>query len=385
MTTMIDAKNVTVSYPDDDGDTQTILNDITLTISAGDLVTVVGPSGCGKSTLLSLVLGSAFPTKGDVKVADKTVERITRDCGIVYQSYSLLPHLSVLDNISLGPLLEDTSLWDVFGAMPVIGAEHFAKSLFSPIQKRRNAALARKGVVVPAPSRKVTSLPRPLANMFKYFKVKSEARERAAELLTSIGLTAKDGDKYPYELSGGMRQRVSIAQALIMKPKILLMDEPFGALDHGRREEMQDFIHDQWKKHKLTVMFVTHDLDEAIKLGTRLICLSQYWVDSTGAPGTGSKIVVDRKVMGGDEKPSTFVTKQEFRDMVVDIGHKVLDSRNLQRLDQFDLSHPDACRPAIANSSTATSTQASSPPSTPSATPASTSEPSSPPAPPTTP
>ncbi|HEY9756946.1 MAG TPA: ATP-binding cassette domain-containing protein [Oculatellaceae cyanobacterium] len=348
MTTMIDAKNVTVSYPDDDGDTQTILNNINLKISGGDLVTVVGPSGCGKSTLLSLVLGSAFPTLGTVQVADKTVERITRDCGIVYQSYSLLPHLTVLDNISLGPLLEDTSLWDVFGAMPVIAAEHITKSLLSPIQKRHNAALTRKGIAVQAPPRKVTSLPRPLANMFKYFKVKNEAREHASELLLSIGLTPKDGDKYPYELSGGMRQRVSIAQALIMKPKILLMDEPFGALDHGRREEMQDFIHDQWKQHKLTVMFVTHDLDEAIKLGTRLICLSQYWVDEKGNPGTGSKIVVDRKVMGGDEKPSTFVTRQEFRDMVIDIGHKVLDSRNLQRMDQFDLSHPDAFCPSPA-------------------------------------
>ena len=89
------------------------------------------------------------------------------------------------------------------------------------------------------------------------------------------------------------------------------------------------FIHDQWKQHNFTVMFVTHDLDEAIKLGTRLVCLSQYWIDEKGERGKGSKIIVDSKVMGGDLKPSTFVQKQEFRDLVDSIGHKVLDSRNL--------------------------------------------------------
>jgi NitT/TauT family transport system ATP-binding protein len=342
MTNMIEARDITVAYPDDDGDTQTILNNINLNISAGDLVTVVGPSGCGKSTLLSLVLGSAFPTKGVVTVAGKQVERITRDCGIVYQSYSLLPHLTVLDNISLGPLLEQTSLFDVFGALPIIGAEHIIKALLAPIQKARNNRLARKGIVTHTPAKTVTSLPKPLANLFKYFRVKIDAREQATQMLVNIGLDPKDGDKYPYELSGGMRQRVSIAQALIMKPKILLMDEPFGALDHGRREEMQDFIHEQWKLHKLTVMFVTHDLDEAIKLGTRLVCLSQYWTDDKGERGKGSKIVVDRKVLGGSEKPSTFVQKQEFRDLVDSIGHKVLDSHNLQKMSEFDLSHPDA-------------------------------------------
>jgi NitT/TauT family transport system ATP-binding protein len=214
--------------------------------------------------------------------------------------------------------------------------------LIAPIQKARNNRLARKGIVTHTPAKTVTSLPKPLAHLFKYFRVKTDAREQATQMLVSIGLDPKDGDKYPYELSGGMRQRVSIAQALIMKPKILLMDEPFGALDHGRREEMQDFIHEQWKQHKLTVMFVTHDLDEAIKLGTRLVCLSQYWTDEKGERGKGSKIVVDRKVLGGSEKPSTFVQKQEFRDLVDSIGHKVLDSRNLQKMSEFDLSHPDA-------------------------------------------
>jgi NitT/TauT family transport system ATP-binding protein len=345
MSNLIDAKDITVSYPDDDGDTQTILNDINLKISAGDLVTVVGPSGCGKSTLLSLVLGSAFPSKGIVSVGGKMVERITRDCGIVYQSYSLLPHLSVLDNISFGPLLEQTSLVDVLAALPVIGTEHIIKALIAPIQKARKNRLTRQGVLTQTPAKTVTSLPRPIARLFKYFRVKSDAREQAAQLLVSIGLDPKDGDKYPYELSGGMRQRVSIAQALIMKPKILLMDEPFGALDHGRREEMQDFIHEQWKQHNLTVMFVTHDLDEAVKLGTRLVCLSQYWIDEKGERGLGSKIIVDRKVMGGDLKPSTFVQKQEFRDLVDSIGHKVLDSRNLQKITEFDLSHPDAAKP----------------------------------------
>jgi NitT/TauT family transport system ATP-binding protein len=143
-----------------------------------------------------------------------------------------------------------------------------------------------------------------------------------------------------------MRQRVSIAQALIMKPKILLMDEPFGALDHARREEMQDFIHDQWLKYHLTVLFVTHDLDEAVKVGTRLVCLSQYWTEEDGKPGKGAKIVVDKKVLGGAEKPSTFAHRPEFQELVDSVGRAGLNPNNCQPPSRFDLSHEDATKPS---------------------------------------
>jgi NitT/TauT family transport system ATP-binding protein len=178
-------------------------------------------------------------------------------------------------------------------------------------------------------------------NWLHYFKVRKEARRQAGELLLDIGLTAADGDKYPGELSGGMRQRVAIAQSVIMRPQILLMDEPFGALDSNRRKVMQDFIHDQWKKYGLTIFFVTHDLEEAVKLGTRLICLSQYWSGPNGEAAVGAKIVVDRKVMGGDIMPTTFARQKEFMDLVDTINTMGLSKAILPMAD-FDLSHPDA-------------------------------------------
>src|ERR1700679_2592005 len=109
MSYLIEAKDITVSYPDDRGEKQVILNDVGLRVRQGELVTVVGPSGCGKSTLLGMVLGSQFPTEGLVYVGGNQVKRVTRDCGIVYQNYCLLPHLTVLDNISIGPILDQTN------------------------------------------------------------------------------------------------------------------------------------------------------------------------------------------------------------------------------------------------------------------------------------
>ena len=110
MTYLIDATDVVVSYPMDDGGRKVVVNDVNFKVRSGELVTVVGPSGCGKSTLLRLVLGSQMPTQGSVLVDGSTVKRITRDCGIVYQDYSLFPHLTVLDNIAMGLIIEQTGL-----------------------------------------------------------------------------------------------------------------------------------------------------------------------------------------------------------------------------------------------------------------------------------
>ena len=127
----------------------------------------------------------------------------------------------------------------------------------------------------------------------KYRHLTKHVYLQAHDLVEHVGLYLSDANKYPHELSGGMRQRVAIAQALIMKPRVLLMDEPFGALDENTRAEMQEILLDEWKRHQLTIIFVTHDVKEALYLGTRVIGLSQHWVDGQGKKGAGAKIVAD--------------------------------------------------------------------------------------------
>jgi NitT/TauT family transport system ATP-binding protein len=351
----IDAQNVFVTYTEEEGTKRTVLNDVSLHVQRGELMTVVGSSGCGKSTLLRLLLGAQFPSSGNVLIDGNQVERVGRDCGIVYQSYSLFPHLSVLDNICFGLVLEQTNLFQSITAAPFVLAERVAESI---LKRARNHKLAHSPEAGPEATSGDTQTEsdgaKPVQNrsarfraleILPYIKVRREARDLAYQFLDDIGLERADADKFPHELSGGMRQRVAIAQAVIMKPKILLMDEPFGALDQTRREEMQDFIHDQWSKHQLTVFFVTHDLDEAIKLGTRLICLSQHWLTEQKQPGKGAKIVVDKKVLGGSVKPSTFGESDEFKRLIREIGETGLGSQHPRPLSECDLSHPDAIKP----------------------------------------
>ena len=355
MTYFIDAQNVSVNYTEEEGTVRTVLNDISLRVQRKELLTVVGPSGCGKSTMLRLILGAQFPSIGTVSIDGNKVERVGRDCGIVYQSYSLFPHLTVLDNICFGLVLEQTNLYQKLRAAPIIAAEQIGEAIL----KRSHGSKASRECPeeddepivrspdAPAPvlpEKKERSLVSKALDIFPYIKARRIAREQAFEFLIDIGLDSSDADKFPHELSGGMRQRVAIAQAVIMQPKILLMDEPFGALDQTRREEMQDFIHEQWEKHQLTLFFVTHDLDEAVKLGTRLICLSQYWTNEHNHPGQGAKILVDRKVLGGEIRPSTFAETDEFKSLIHEIGQAGLSPQHLHRASEFDLSHPDAIK-----------------------------------------
>jgi len=178
---------------------------------AGELVAVVGPSGCGKSTLLRIIAGLRPhypPTSGEAKVFGKTIEKPGAERGMVDQKYSLMPHLTVLDNIAFG--------------------------------------LRLRGV----PAR--------------------ERLDRAREWAKKVGLEGAE-DKYPSELSGGMQQRVSIAATLILEAKILLMDEPFGALDPKIRMQMQELLVQLWREQQSTVFIVTHSVDEAIYLGDRVL------------------------------------------------------------------------------------------------------------------
>jgi NitT/TauT family transport system ATP-binding protein len=293
-------QGVEVSYPTNGngpGARNMVLNNVRLNVRAGEFLSLVGPTGCGKSTILRLILGSQFPTRGLVLVDGQAVSSVDRDRGVVFQKYSLFPHLTVLENIAYGPMLERTS-------MP-------QRVLYTPAYRR----------------------------------TRRQSLQEALEYLVRIGLQPRDGDKYPYELSGGMQQRVAIAQALMMQPKILLMDEPFGALDHNTRLAMQLLILEQWEESRMTIIFITHDLDEACYVGTRVVGLSQYWSNDDGTPGVGSIIVTDLPTPGGHPKPTAIRATVEFHALLEQVRHEALDPTNRQRLQQFNLTHQDALKP----------------------------------------
>ena len=178
-----------------------------------------------------------------------------------------------------------------------------------------------------------------------FFRKRRACREIARSLVDRMGLVRADCDKYPHELSGGMRQRVAIAQALVMEPKLLLMDEPFGALDHTTRESMQIFVLEKWKELDMTIVFVTHDLEEACYLGSRIVGLSQYWTGDDGSPGEGAKIVIDKRTPGKDLNPTNFKYTPDFAGFLEKVRCDVLDPEHKRKLSQFDLDHQDAVRP----------------------------------------
>src|SRR5665647_534309 len=242
------------TYQEYDG--RIILNDISLRIRKGEFVTLVGPTGCGKSTLLRMVLGSEKPSQGIAAMEENLIKRPDRRRGIVFQKYSLFDFMNVQDNVMFGLELEQFNL-----------ADNYLRKIFP----------------------------------FLYRKKVKKFQEEADHFLEKVGLLGHSY-KYPYQLSGGQRQRVAIAQAMIMKPQILLMDEPLGALDVGTREAMQVFIQELWGQTEQTILFITHDLEEAIFMGTRLIVLSQYYKNGGS---NGSKIVQDIKIPWPQPRPTT--------------------------------------------------------------------------------
>ena len=266
-----------------------VLDDIDLNVRKGEFCSVVGPSGCGKSTLLRLILGQETPTNGSITIEGQPVTIPDPSRGIVYQHYSLFPHLSVLNNVILGQKL----------TAGYLGWKH----------------------------------------------CRDETIDKAKEILSKMRLS-KDLKKYPHELSGGMRQRVAIAQALMMEPSILLMDEPFGALDPGTKEDIHLFLLELWEELSMTVFFVTHDLHEALFLGTRVLVLSQYYQDdreNQHPNARGAKLVCDLNVKEGAS--STSIQKSsDFQEMLQYIREQGFSSEHLQHARDFDLSHPDSMR-----------------------------------------
>jgi NitT/TauT family transport system ATP-binding protein len=292
---LLHLEDVYVRYVDLKGREFTVLNDIDLKVRPGEFVTVVGPSGCGKTTLLRLILGSERPSMGTVVFDGKPIYFPYRDRGVVFQKYSLFPHLTVLQNLIYG-----------------LDAEEF-------------------------------SIPERVFHPFKRRVKREEYREQAAEYLERVGLGKNDGDKFPQQLSGGMRQRVAIAQALLMKPKILLMDEPFGALDYSTRQDMQLFILEQWEKTRMTIFFVTHDLEEAVFLGTRTIVLTQYYTTDR-EENVGAKIVTDIPIPWEHPKATEFKYSSEMCTLMNKLKKDGLDPNHKRHIKDFDLSHKDSFR-----------------------------------------
>lgn len=191
-------------------DTQALLA-TSLSVAENDFITILGPSGCGKSTLLRMVAGLDVPTTGYIELDGHTVTEPGADRGMVFQSYTLFPWLTVLQNVCFG--------------------------------------LREKGLPV------------------------AEQEAIARQFLQQVGLQ-DFAQHFPKQLSGGMQQRTALARALANNPRILLMDEPFGALDHQTRELMQELLQDIWQSQRKTVLFVTHDIDEAIFMGNRVVVMS---------------------------------------------------------------------------------------------------------------
>ena len=193
------------------GERFTAVRDTTLAVGAGEFVSVVGPTGCGKSTLLNVAAGLLLPSSGGVQVLGEPLSGINRRAGYMFQAESLMPWRNALDNVLAG--------------------------------------LEFRGVA------------------------RGEAEQRAREWLARVGLTGFER-RYPHELSGGMRKRVALAQILILDPRLLLMDEPFSALDIQTRQLMENELLDLWSADRKSVLFITHDLEEAIALSDRVIVLA---------------------------------------------------------------------------------------------------------------
>jgi NitT/TauT family transport system ATP-binding protein len=201
---------------------QVVLERVSLTVASRAFVALVGPSGCGKSTFLRLLLGQEQPTRGAILLDGVALPREPGpDRGVVFQRYSVFPHLTVLGNVMLG--------------LELSASRGFAK-LFGAARRR--------------------------------------AIEDARQMIAEVGLTGAEA-KFPAQLSGGMQQRLALAQALIMKPKVLLLDEPFGALDPGIRAEIHKLMKRLWHETQMTVVMVTHDMREAFTLASRVVAFER--------------------------------------------------------------------------------------------------------------
>ena len=204
-------EDIRVTFVAQDGSRYTAIRDTTLRVAPGEFVSVVGPTGCGKSTLLNIAVGLLQPSAGSVRVFGEALAGLNRKAGYLFQTEALMPWRTALDNVTAG--------------------------------------LEFRGVDT------------------------SEAKRQAQAWLQRVGLSGF-GERYPHQLSGGMRKRVALAQTLILDPEIILMDEPFSALDIQTRQLMENELLELWAANRKSVVFITHDLEEAISLSDRVVVLA---------------------------------------------------------------------------------------------------------------
>ena len=220
MSSTIGISNVNRVYTDSDGNRVNALNDVSLDIRAGEFISIIGPSGCGKTTLLRLIAGLDKPQSGTLTIDDSRITDVSPERGYVFQQGSLFPWLTVENNIAYG---------------------------------------------------------------LKARKVFKQNKDKIGRYISMVGLNGFE-KSYPHQISGGMAQRVAIARALINEPKALLLDEPMGALDSFTRADLQDKLLELWKENGITMILVTHDIDEAIYLSDRIVIM-------TPRPGKISRVI----------------------------------------------------------------------------------------------
>ena len=268
---LIRLDNVCVEYEVRGHAPKRVLEHLDLSIFSGQFVAVCGQTGCGKSTMLRMILGAERPASGRVLIDGLELPRPDRHRGYVPQKYSLFPDKTVLDNITFGPEMEE------FGLL---------------------------GRLTP-----------------RFFLRRAELRTLALQYLRQMGLQESDAGKYPDQLSGGMQQRVAIAQALIMKPKILLMDEAFSALDPTTRADMQRLVRTLWRETGTTILFVTHNIAEAIYLGTRVIVLGKR------DPAGSARVMFDMEIPESIRMASGYPRRDELDRLTKLIEDAALDGR----------------------------------------------------------
>jgi len=260
---VVDFRNVTLRFG-----SFTAINDISIKVDdnpqRGNFVSIIGPSGCGKSTMLNMIAGFLMPTEGEVLVRGQPVAGPDHDRGMIFQQYSSFPHLTVLKNVLFG------------------------------------LKINRRGM-------NLTS---------------QERRDRAMDLIREVGLEGHE-HKYPHQLSGGQQQRVAIARTLVLEPPILLMDEPFSALDEPTRLEMQELIVNLWGRIKPTIFVITHSIVEAVYLSERV------WIFSH-APGQIAYDITDCIPPTVGVPPLVAQERAEFKEgvrIVSECFRKVIETR----------------------------------------------------------
>jgi ABC-type nitrate/sulfonate/bicarbonate transport system ATPase subunit len=315
----------------------TAIRDVSFTIEdypgRGEFVSILGPSGCGKSTVIRLIAGllPQFPqTSGTVLVAGKPVHGPGPDRGMVFQDYTSFDNRSVLDNVAFGlecrgveRAITPDGAFRKGGVLTITTASPHGFKQGAQVILDGIAGKALDGTVtvarVPRPDQLAVIAPGPeVTSGGGVVRVPTlaaaERYDRARYWIEKVGLSVKrDADKYPHELSGGMRQRVAIARTLILEPRVILMDEPFGALDPPTRSRMQDNLVELWREQSPTIFFITHSIEEAVYLGDHILLFSN-------SPGTLLQTIrvppPDRPSIEMQRDPKFQAVVTEIRDVI---------------------------------------------------------------------